>query len=78
MRYVVITLLALSVLSYQLVCGAIEEPAHSVVQSWEDESMIGDYESRILAVTDMSEGSNSDLSSGWLHLVVMSESRKSP
>ena len=60
MRYVVVTLLAFSVLITSWSAGAIEEPAYSVIQSWEDESIeIRDYESRILAVTDMPQGSNS-------------------
>ena len=60
MRYVVVTLLAFSMLITSWSAGAIEEPAYSVIQSWEDESIeIRDYESRILAVTDMSQGSNS-------------------
>lgn len=60
MRYVFMTLLTLSALITSWSVKAIEEPAYSVVQSWEVESIeIRDYESRILAVTDMSEGSNS-------------------
>lgn len=60
MRYVVNTLLALSVLMASWSARAIEEPAYSVVKAWDEESIeIRDYESRILAVTDMSKGSNS-------------------
>ena len=60
MRYVVNTLLALSVLIASWSARAIEEPAYSVVKAWDEESIeIRDYESRILAVTDMSKGSNS-------------------
>lgn len=60
MRYVVVTLLTMSVLITSWSATAIEEPAYSVVQSWDDKSIeIRDYEARILAVTEMSEGSNS-------------------
>ena len=44
--------------NYQLVCRGHRGTRLQRVQSWEDESIeIRDYESRILAVTDMSEGS---------------------
>jgi hypothetical protein len=59
MRYVLTTVLTLSVLITSWSATAIEEPAYAVVQSWGDEAIeIRDYESRILAFTDMSEGSN--------------------
>jgi hypothetical protein len=60
MRYVLTTVLTLCVLITSWSATAIEEPEYTVVQSWDDESIeIRDYESRILAFTDMSEGSNS-------------------
>jgi hypothetical protein len=40
--------------------SAIEEPAYSVVSSWEEPDIeIRDYESRVLATTRMTEGQNS-------------------